>query len=165
MKVDISEILRVNGASMELDFEEIPPDKEPMEGYLLNGKISFTGILTNTNDILHLDGRLKTSYESECYRCLSKVYGVLDLKIEENFINSENAEQEDMYPFTEKVLDISKALNDNIILNLPMKQLCSEECKGLCGQCGTNLNEGECSCSKDVIDPRMEGLSKYFDNL
>ena len=51
MKVDISDILRVNGASMKLDFEETPPDREPTEGYLLNGKISFTGILTNVNDI------------------------------------------------------------------------------------------------------------------
>lgn len=150
---------------MELDFEEVPSETELAEGCLLDGKLSFVGTLTNTNGILQLDGRLKAVYSSECYRCLVTVSKVLELKIKESFISSAEAELADMYPFEGKVLDISKALNDNIILNLPMKQLCSNDCKGLCSKCGANLNEAGCSCSKDDIDPRMEGLNKYFDNL
>ena len=150
---------------MELDFEEAPSYKEPAEGCLLDGKLSFTGTLTNTNGILQLNGNLMAAYSSECYRCLCAVSKALELRIKENFINSADDEQSDMYPFEGKVIDISKALNDNIILNLPMKQLCSNNCKGLCSKCGANLNEAECSCNKDNIDPRMEGLNKYFDNL
>ncbi len=165
MKVDISDIIRVNGASMKLDFEEAPSQQEPVEGYHLEGTLSFTGTLTNTNGILQLDGRLMTAYSSECYRCLSKVGRVLDVKIKENFINSADADGSDMYPFEGKILDLDKALRDNIILNLPMKQLCSGDCKGLCSRCGANLNEEQCGCGDDDIDPRLEGLNKYFDNL
>lgn len=165
MKVDVSEIVRINGASMKLAFEEAPPEREPVEGYVLDGDLSFTGTLTNANGILQLDGRLKSVYCSICYRCLGSVNGMLDLRIKENFVNSANEEQTDMYPYEGKVLDIGKALNDNIILNLPMKQLCSENCKGLCSKCGKNLNEAQCNCSEDGIDPRMEGLVKYFENL
>lgn len=163
MKVDISDILRANGASMELDFEEDPPEREPAEGCLLDGKLSFTGTLTNTNGILQLNGRLKADYNSECYRCLGAVKKSMNLKINENFVNSGEAEQPDMYAFEGKILNIGKALNDNIILNLPMRQLCSNDCKGLCTSCGANLNETQCDCGNNKMDPRMEGLGKYFE--
>ena len=165
MKVNVSDIIRFNGASMELDFEEAPSERELADGCFLDGMISFVGTLTNTNGILQLDGRLNAVYSSECFRCLCTVSKVLGLKVKESFINSANVEQSDMYPFEGKTLDISKALNDNIILNLPMKQLCSNDCKGLCTKCGTNLNEVQCSCSEDDMDSSMESLNKYFDNL
>jgi uncharacterized protein len=164
MKVDVSDIMRINGASMEVDFEEAPSEREPAEGYRLEGTLSFKGTLTNTNGILQLDGRLKGAYSSECYRCLREVKKDINLKINENFINSGEAERtEDMYPFEGKVLELGKALKDNIILNLPMKQLCSKDCKGLCSRCGANLNETQCGCCENEIDPRMEGLGKYFE--
>ena len=165
MKVNISDIIRVNGASIELNFEEEPIESEPVEGCLIDGKLSFSGTLTNNNGILQLDGCLKAAYSSECYRCLSKVSKVLELNINENFVSSTDAEQTDMYPFEGKVLDISKVLNDNIILSFPMKQLCSNDCKGLCKKCGANLNEVQCGCGKEEINPCMEDLNKYFDNL
>jgi len=165
MKVDISDIVRFNGASMELSFKEEPPEKEPVKGCVLEGDITFSGRLTNEAGILHLDGRLLVKYAGECYRCLSITGKTLELKIKEDFINSAEAEQSDMYPYEGKILDIGKALEDNIILNLPMKHLCSEQCKGLCAKCGANLNIKQCDCAEDDIDPRMEGLSKYFKEL
>ncbi|HEX2944665.1 MAG TPA: DUF177 domain-containing protein [Clostridia bacterium] len=163
MKVDISDILRIDGTSLKLEFHEEPPEREPAEGFKLVGALEFAGTLTNNDGILHLDGRLKASYDSVCYRCLDAVNKTLDLGIKEDFINSADAGQTDMYPFEGKVLDISKALTDNIILNLPMKQLCSEKCRGLCSKCGANLNEVQCGCSDDDVDPRMEGLNKFFE--
>lgn len=164
MKVDVSDIIGNNGALMEITVEEEPVDKEPMEGYLLDEKLFFEGTITNRDDILLLDGSLKTTYKSECYRCLKPVGGTLNIRIKENFINSDDAEQNDMYYFNGKILDISKALSDNIILNLPMKQLCGNNCKGLCSKCGGNLNDTKCDCDSKEVDPRMEGLKNFFDN-
>ena len=163
MKVDISDILTVNGASARIDWTGEPPEREPVEGCIIDGDISFSGTLTNNNGILHLDGWLEAAYKSACYRCLGEVRGTLRLRVKENFSSSTDAEQNDMYPSEGKKLDISRALNDNIILNLPMKHLCSEQCRGLCSKCGANLNEVQCGCSDDSIDPRMEGLSKFFE--
>ncbi|MEN6313655.1 MAG: DUF177 domain-containing protein [Clostridiaceae bacterium] len=163
MKVNISDILRVNGASIELDFVEAPPVNEPAEGYLLDGELSFSGRLTNVNGIIQLKGVLKAVYKSECYRCLKTVKKALELEIDESFTGNADTEESGMYCFEGKVLDIGKAFNDNIILNLPMKILCSDDCKGLCMKCGTNLNEVQCGCSKDDIEPRLEDLNKYFD--
>lgn len=163
MKIDISDILVSDGADMKVDLTGVPLQQEPADGYIIEGDMSFCGTLTNNNGILHLDGWLEAVYKSACYRCLGEIGGALRLRIKENFSGSTDAEQNDMYPFEGKKLDISRALNDNIILNLPMKHLCSEQCRGLCSKCGANLNEVQCGCSDDAIDPRMEGLYKFFE--
>ncbi len=163
MKVDVSDIIRVNGASMQVGFEEEPSEKTLVGGCVIDDKVKFLGTLTNELGSLHLEGRLQLKYSYDCYRCLGLASKDLDIRVSESFISSDDAEQANMYPFEEKTLDTDKALRDSIILNLPMKNLCSEECKGLCEKCGANLNEMQCGCVDDMIDPRLEGLKKFFE--
>lgn len=165
MKVDITDILRVNGSSVRLDFEERTPESEPVEGYTIDGPSSFDGTLTNINGMLQLDGRLKIAYRTACYRCLKPIEGRLDIRIRETFVNDgQKAGEIDAYVFEGKLLDTDKAFEDNIILNLPMKQVCTGDCKGLCPKCGVNLNEASCNCGEDFINPQMEALNKFFNN-
>lgn len=165
MKVDIADITRVNGASMKLEFEEAPPVKEPVEGYVLDERVGFEGTLTNINGMLELVGRLKTGYTTVCYRCLKTIEGQLDIRLRESFVNEkQGADEIDAYTFEGKLLDTDKVFADNIVLNLPMKQICDAECKGLCQKCGINLNEAACSCSEDSTNPQLEALNKFFDN-
>jgi uncharacterized protein len=165
MKVDITDITRVNGASTRVEFEEAAPVGEPVAGYVLNTPVSFEGTLTNVNGILELDGRLKVGYRTECYRCLKAVEGQLDIRVRESFVNGkQDAEEIDAYAFEGKLLDMGKAIEDNIVLNLPMKQVCAEDCRGLCRSCGADLNETTCGCGEDPINPQMEVLSKFFNN-
>ena len=163
MKVNVSDIIRVNGDSMQVDFIEEPTEKELVNGCVLSDKVQFSGTLTNELGSLRLEGRLQLRYSCECFRCLKPVSKDLNIKINESFTSSDNAEQNDLYSFEGKILDTDKALRDNIILNLPMQNLCSERCKGLCEKCGANLNEMQCKCEDDEIDPRLEGLSKFFE--
>lgn len=165
MKVDIADITRVNGASIKLEFEEAAPVSEPVEGYELNAPVSFNGTLTNINGMLELDGRLATSYRTVCYRCLEAIEGRLDIRVKEGFVNGKlDADEIDAYVFEGKFLDTAKVFEDNIVLNLPMKQVCTGDCKGLCHICGVNLNEASCNCGKDSINPQMEALNKFFNN-
>ena len=64
-----------------------------------------------------------------------------------------------MAPDAEYV-DITQEVHDFLLLSVPMKPLCSEDCKGLCPACGADLNEGECGCHMKRIDARWEALSK-----
>ena len=102
MKVDISDILTISGAGMEIDWTGAPPEREPADGFVIDSDISFSGTLTNNNGILHLDGWLEAVYKSACYRCLGEIGGALRLRIKENFSGSTDAEQNDMYPFEGK---------------------------------------------------------------
>ena len=164
MKVDISNIVRVNGASLQLEFVENPVDgRELTKDYIIGSPVSFEGIITNMSGILELDGQLKTSYKTVCYRCLKEIDRQIDIKIQECFINEkQKADEMDAYCYEGKLLDLDKALEDNIILNLPMKQLCTGECKGLCQMCGINLNEKSCNCIENSTNPQMEALDKFF---
>ena len=64
-----------------------------------------------------------------------------------------------LHPETDKI-DLTEDIRDYALLALPMKKLCSEDCKGLCSKCGKNLNEGTCNCKDEKIDPRWEPLQK-----
>lgn len=61
-------------------------------------------------------------------------------------------------PESARKIDLSADALDALMLGLPAKFLCKTSCQGLCDQCGANLNEGDCGCSKDEIDPRWEAL-------
>lgn len=164
MKVDISDILVTNGTSKEVKLREAPEERKLTEECFLDGDLLFTGTLTNQNGVFLLDGTLEISYSSECFRCLKPLKDAMKLKIMESFVNSDSSDQSDMYVFDGKTIDLSKAIYDNIILNLPMKQLCSEDCRGLCSICGANLNETLCGCDSEKTDARLEGLNKFFES-
>jgi uncharacterized protein len=79
----------------------------------------------------------------------------------QNINDSENEKIDIIYlhPETDKI-DLSEDVRDYALLALPMKKLCSENCKGLCPKCGKNLNDGPCECRDEKIDPRWEPLQK-----
>ncbi|MBR0093733.1 MAG: DUF177 domain-containing protein [Synergistaceae bacterium] len=60
-----------------------------------------------------------------------------------------------------RVMDIMPQVHESIFTLLPTKVLCREDCKGLCPNCGKDLNEGACSCVNEVADPRLEALRDY----
>ncbi|PIP30280.1 hypothetical protein COZ22_00680 [bacterium (Candidatus Howlettbacteria) CG_4_10_14_3_um_filter_37_10] len=84
--------------------------------------------------------------EMECSRCLS-LYSL------ENIISFEREFSklpgEDFLPIKNFEIDVSEPLREEILLSLPIKPLCSLKCKGLCPNCGQNLNKAKCKCSKD----------------
>jgi len=103
----------------------------------------------------------------ECVRCLTHYPTVLagrtDFIIcsdtEENRLRaSEDDEDYVFFRGSDLRVDISEPVRQAAILSLSLKPLCSEDCRGLCSQCGTNLNERTCDCVKESIDPRWEGL-------
>ncbi len=59
-------------------------------------------------------------------------------------------------------IDLSQLVKEQAILNLPMKILCNEDCKGLCPQCGKNLNYGKCKCKREEVDERLKKLEKLL---
>lgn len=164
MRIDISDITKVDGASLEVSFEGQLEEFENTVGEItFDQPVNFEGSLTNQGGILKLAGTLKTSYSTKCYRCLEELAREVEVRVKEDFVSSDKKENlADAYTYEGNYIIIDKALKDNIILNLPMKQLCSEKCKGLCHRCGTNLNERNCDCKEDFINPKLEVLKNYF---
>jgi len=165
MKFNISEILKVDGATLEIESSELFEGLKSLDGeYEFNMPVSFKGRLINESGRLKLDGRLTADYTVKCCRCLKEMKKKLDIGIDEVFVNKDTQTDAEEYVYEGNYVEIDKALIDNIVLSLPMKQLCSEDCRGFCPTCGSNLNEKECQCKDDYINPQMEVLKKFFNN-
>lgn len=135
------------------------------EGFRLQGPVLLTGSVENVEGgLLRVQGRFQGEALLSCDRCNQN----FTLPVAGDFraqyglkprIDQEG--EEDIHPYSGDFLDITPQVLQEISLLLPMKLLCREDCQGLCCQCGLNLNQGQCSCTKDEIDPRLEILKEF----
>ena len=107
----------------------------------------------------------KTQCTLECDRCLTHFNFDIEQTIDLVLTSDENIldkEEEDIYKITESraTVDITESVRQNLLLSLPVKRVCSSKCKGLCPQCGQNLNLNTCNCTHETIDPRWEALKQ-----
>jgi uncharacterized protein len=165
MMVDVSDILKENGASLSLEIKEKLDglDREAA-GYAFEEPLFFEGKIENVKGMLKLTGKLDVSYKAKCYRCLEEVEGAMTINIEESFVKADSSKGDDLYAFDGNYVELDKPFQDNILINLPMKLLCEEACKGICPKCGCDLNSKQCDCREDVTDPRLEVLKDFFKN-
>jgi uncharacterized protein len=100
-----------------------------------------------------------------CFRCLREVALAVEAEQEE-FVPQDPSEweAEDLSPFVDDlVVDVSGIAREALVLALPLKVLCRDECPGLCPRCGLDLNEGRCDCATEPIDLRWEKLRGLSD--
>ncbi len=117
-----------------------------------------------------IEGSTNISLNLNCSRCLKEIIYPMDLSIQKeidfNFSEEERAEGLDETNYIIGYnLDVDTLIYDEILIGFPMKLLCSEDCKGLCRNCGTNLNEKSCDCDTFVYDPRMSVIRDIFNNF
>lgn len=128
--------------------------------YAFEGPIHIEGTLNKIEDGVVFKGNILAKVKTVCSRCLDEIVKDLNIDFEEEFKKSQD---ELGYKINDNYIDITKLIEDNILLNVPLKTLCSESCKGLCPVCGTNLNKSTCSCDTQIIDPRLEKLKNFFN--
>ena len=104
-----------------------------------------------------------------CDRCLEDVKQVIKIHTSKEVNLSATEEQREALDETDYIdgisLDAEKFAYGEILVNLPMKVLCSENCKGICNRCGTNLNHGDCGCDTTELDPRMAKALEVFNSF
>jgi DUF177 domain-containing protein len=119
-------------------------------------------------DKFRLVGSVKTELELACSRCLDPYRMAVDAPFDIRYLPASEAstegesevEEEDLETsyYRDDQIDLNELLREQFYLALPMKPLCQDGCKGLCPQCGTNLNAGTCDCAPEWEDPRLAGL-------
>ena len=89
-----------------------------------------------------------------------------DKELDMNKSMEEKIEELDEECFiVENSLDVDALIHNEILINLPMKVLCKEDCKGICKKCGMNLNMGSCKCDQTELDPRMSKILDVFNQF
>ncbi len=137
---------------IELNFEESPNgfDFDNDEIYRFKSAIKFTGKAEKVYSKILVRGVIETRITASCSRCLEEFS--FDFSHDFSFLylkkkgNREIDESQEAYYHSEEI-DLNPEIRDFIILNLPTKPLCSSDCKGICLDCGENLNHGKCKCT------------------
>ncbi len=132
-------------------------DDVRVEGKLIKG-------IAQTN----VQGEISGKVEAECSRCLQAARIHLEFPFDAVFVTAENYTNEkeaqlrandlEVSVFEGDKIDLTELVREQILLNLPTKVFCREDCQGLCQKCGANLNLIDCNCEEKETDPRWAAL-------
>ncbi|HCI59379.1 MAG TPA: nucleic acid-binding protein [Ruminococcus sp.] len=139
----------------DIDIDGVFPFRTP---------IDVTATAKNRASLVSLSIRACFSYSRSCDRCSTDFTREMDMLFEHKLAQTLVDDGNDDYIETPDFkLELDDIVISDILLSLPQKNLCKDDCKGLCQICGKNLNEGDCSCDKREIDPRLEMLKQFMD--
>ncbi len=144
MIIDLKKLKRSGKQESEFFFLYEPqenlielPDAKIAEPIKINGTISLTG-----EHSAYVEGQVDFRIQGSCTRCLSETEKGYLLDFGES-VEQNNPEG---YELKNDMVDLSKIVDDLIMINSPITFLCKEDCKGICLDCGENLNESQCKC-------------------
>lgn len=162
IKIKVSNL---SNGRYEYYFEGKASDLDIFDPYVGNFKTVVA--LTKYESQIILDSETGITASLICDRCAKEFQSVINSSYKLVYLFRISSEVEEIgneevvyiHPDTDKI-DLDKDIRDYAILAVPMKKLCSENCKGLCPKCGRNLNDSPCDCVEEIIDPRWEPLQK-----
>ena len=125
--------------------------------------VNVKGTVTASADVVLLRAEISFVYDGVCDRCLNSYKKAYRMPIEHILVdNLSNDENDDFILLQQYQLPLDDLVLTDVLLELPYKSLCKEDCKGLCSSCGKNLNAGPCDCKSDTVDPRLEVLRQLI---
>ena len=165
MVLDVSQLIQNDGAVKELDLSI------SLDNMFFNGlDIVFTtpfklkGMVKNIAGTLYLELNADVSFETQCARCLDTVSENLSFEIYEVFSKTPVENDDEVTVLESGNIDLDDVLEKAFVGVLPISYLCSDDCKGLCPDCGCNLNHETCSCDIDNTDPRLAVLKNFLSD-
>ena len=154
MKLDITKGIQGKGVDVPFDLTDVWGE-DHWNGDTLSfvSPVSFSGHYMLADETVIVRGEARAVVESPCARCLTPTKTEVTAEVEEAFVRDQGQEfdpDDDQYRYTGHVLELDDAVRTALLLELPSRILCKEDCKGLCANCGANLNINACSCQKDL---------------
>jgi uncharacterized protein len=138
----------------------------PDDAFRIVAPAVLSAVLHKDDDRFRLVGRLSTTIELTCSRCAEPFTMPVDTAFELRFLPQALAGNKDEDPdddptttfYADDRIDLGQVVREQCYLALPMKPLCTPDCRGLCPQCGINLNTERCDCNPTWQDPRLAVL-------
>ena len=164
MRLDLREVIHTPGAVKAFAF---PLDLSQLEFYgrfPIVRPVEVEGRVVNHAGALTLEGTARSRLELACDRCGQPFFR--DKTVSLNALLSpdgEEGEDGELIPLENGQLDLDEAAATAFVLGMDTKNLCSDDCKGLCAKCGANLNREPCRCRPEV-DPRLAALAQLLDD-
>ncbi len=175
MYIDLAGIRKAKGGRVEvhLQLEPAEPFRYAGTEAVFASPIDFNAEMVNTGAGIHASIHASGALTLNCDRCLVSYDWPFTIDYQELYLTPEEAvkmppegDSETRHVVaSEPRVDPMEGLREALIVVLPMKNLCSEGCKGLCAICGGNLNERVCNCSHEEVDPRLEVLKTLLGKM
>lgn len=164
MVLNLKDVFLNDGEKVKADFKvELKPitldgiypfDSDASVEAVAENKLGFVSLTLNTSFV----------YSRPCDRCGKALKRELTFSFDHRLVAGlSDSEDDDYIEVPDFELELDDLVVSDILLDLPGKYLCSDDCLGLCPDCGCNLNEVECSCRKGNVDPRLEILKQLID--
>ncbi len=165
MKINMASVINCDGAKLDINKEfSVGSFEFAGNEYSFDKPVKVTGEIKNIGGALKIVLSIEGEYTTYCDRCGCDIGAVITGETEED-ITTDNSDMDvEMFTIIGHTLDISGAVESLVYSNLPMRSLCSDECKGLCPKCGTDLNKSECNCDTTRYDPRFAIFRKLAGN-
>ena len=165
MILDLSPVINFEGKKLDFD-AKIGFENASDLGFSFHTPAEVSGSIVNIGGSLELSAKVCASLTFECDRCCEEFVQDFECSFSEVLKKESAFDSDDKNPdaiyFEGNSLELDDIVLNNILLELPLKHLCKESCKGLCAECGQNLNHGECKCDLRPTDPRFDVLDKFF---
>ena len=165
MKIDLKNIIEGLDSSINFD-EEINLDQDLVDKNIVL-PIRLKGTIYADSDGGYLTGKVIFSYKDSCARCLketiTEITADIDASLVKEGVSSLDEEDDSQVEFTDKEIFIEDLISSVILTSSPMRVICSDDCKGICPVCGANLNDEQCNCEIDNVDPRLAKLKDFFN--
>ena len=117
--------------------------------------VHVEGTVLGTGEAINVLAKATTVIDTRCSNCLEPMQLSLEAEMDVHFMRMPDPEDPDLYAYDASTIDLTDPVRDALLLEMPLRFLCREDCKGLCPQCGTNLNKSTCTCQEggEVTNP------------
>lgn len=161
MRIDLANIAGTPGARGRFPISE---QLSASEGVVCVGPVTGELTVENAGSLLLVRGQLHAALRTPCARCLAEGEQQLEMEIEEEFasegaspeVRTIDREEPHLSAISDFVLDAHEFVRQQVMANLPMSFLCRPDCRGICPECGKDLNEGTCRCAAESGPPKAE---------
>ena len=171
MRIELDKLERRKG-----DFAHVyqPDELNPIdERVKLTEPAAVSGKVRLAGNEVFVSGHIETRAQVECDRCLQPVELPVSADFALEYISGADYESSAVAELTEdelsvsvfdgETIDVDEIVKEQILLTVPTRMLCREDCKGICPECGTDRNTGECNCVTNDIDPRWAALKNLTE--
>jgi uncharacterized protein len=163
MRLDLRDIINIPGGFVTFDYE--PDLSDAVDGSVRGVKkpARAKGRIRNSAGVLILEAEVDAVIECTCARCLKELELPMHLQVTSRLTEGDKEPDDpDVFLLEGDFADIDEIIFSNFILSLEQRFLCREDCKGLCEDCGADLNKGPCSC-RTKTDPRLAALGRLLE--
>lgn len=165
MELHLLPILNDEGRRLMID-ETLTIENRDGDNFQILEPIAVSGQMVNIGGSLELMAKGEAKVRLLCDRCAEEFSDSVFFEMQERFKKEESDGVKETNPdivlLEGDTIDLDALVYDAIVMHLPSKVLCNEDCKGLCPSCGTNLNYGDCGCDTESTDPRFDILDKLL---